>query len=583
MRGLAGVLNLDGGLACPTVLGESRLGTAGPVGMAGPQSHATSSGLLIALDGRIDNREELKAALADTLHSETDGELLIRAYQRWGEDSPSHILGDFAYVIWDPRERRLFCARDYLGIRPFCYFTDGRVFLWSSDPHQLLNHPAVPKRPNEAMVAEYLAADLCSLEETLYQGILQLPPTHSITVDSKGVRKQRYWDADLARQVRYKEDSEYEDCFRQAFREAVRCRLRSPGPVGAELSGGVDSSCVVGMCQSLFRDGIASGQGFETFALVFPGHACDETAYQHQVVQFWNLKSNEVPVPPDPLWYFDCARRYLDMPDHANCHMSDFPAVLARQKGIRVMLTGLGGDDWFTGLAPSQGSRARRALHRLRTQPSFATLRSLSAGFAGLALTRMGWDRSERADHWIPEPFHSRTRRPAGEPLSQPSQRFASPAQRYLYECLSDPFRLHCLKMKDRASARCGVEHRHPFHDRRLIELSLALPPDQLWRGGQGKSILRRAMKGLVPDEILQRNTKAEFSHASAQLFGSDSIAPVFHSLRIAEQGWVDPKQVSAIYQEFMSVYRSGNETPPRGWPLSMILGVELWFRAAFA
>jgi len=136
--------------------------------------------------------------------------------------------------------------------------------------------------------------------------------------------------------------------------------------------------------------------------------------------------------------------------------------------------------------------------------------------------------------------------------------------------------------MKERASARGGVEHRHPFHDRRLIELALALPPEQLWRGDQSKFILRQAMKGLVPDAILQRRTKAEFSAVCAQVYESERMAPLFHSSRIAEQGWIEHQaRVTAMYREFRDV-EPGPEglSSPRLAP-GHVLASMLWFRAA--
>ena len=123
----------------------------------------------------------------------------------------------------------------------------------------------------------------------------------------------------------------------------------------------------------------------------------------------------------------------------------------------------------------------------------------------------------------------------------------------------------------------------YPFHDRRLTDLALALPPDQLQRGDQSKFILRQAMKGLVPDPVLQRRDKAEFSAVCAQLYESDTIARFFHSSRIAEQGWIDQARVTAMYREFMETWNQGQkDCLPHVWPLSMYLGIELWFRAAF-
>jgi asparagine synthase (glutamine-hydrolysing) len=260
--------------------------------------------------------------------------------------------------------------------------------------------------------------------------------------------------------------------------------------------------------------------------------------------------------------------------------MSDFPAALAQRKGFRVILTGLGGDDWFDPLV--QQSRTRRALRRLCAQPSPATVGSLLGDGVNMLRRRLG----KPSDHpapWIPDAFASRTCLADRIRRQPPDGLFASPVQKKLYVRLTNATLSHFLEMKERASARAGVEHRHPFHDRRLIELALALPPDQLWRGDQSKFVLRQAMKGLVPDAILQRSTKAEFSAVCAQVYESDKIAPLFHSSRIAEQGWIDQARVTAMYREFMQTWNQGQKDfLPHGWPLGMFLGIELWFRAAF-
>ena len=594
VSGLAGIYNLDGRPAesapiahmlqviahrgpdgishyinGPISLGSALLGATPESAQELRPRYDQAAGFSIAMDGRVDNRDDLKAALGPSPSIDSDAELVLRAYQRWGEDSPRHIIGDFAYVIWDSRCRTLFCARDHLGLRPFFYYTDGRVFLWASEPRQLLDHPSVPRRPNEGMIAEFLAYDVTSSEETLYQGILRLPPAHFLSVSSTGIRKQRYWDIDRSHQIRYKTDQEYADHLRDTFRDAVRCRLRGTHPVAAELSGGVDSSCVVGMCQHLFHGGAVPDSGFETFSEVFPGLPADETTWLRQVARFWNLKSNELVAPPDPAWYPECASRYLYLPDPPNGHTSDFCSALARARGFQVILTGLGGDDWFGG-SPAASSRFCRALHRLRAQPNIQGCRSLSHDF--LQLIRRRVRRSPKSvAPWIPPAFARRTC------LVERTRRRST---------LTDPsnaFRLHWLEMKDRAAARCGIEARHPFYDRRIIELAYAMPPDQFVRRGQNKFILRQAMKGLVPDSVLQRSTKAEFSHTSAQLYEFDSISSVFHSARIASQGWIDQDCVAAMFQEFMGKWNHGQKDDlPHFWPLTMVLGIELWFRAAF-
>ena len=192
----------------------------------------------------MDNRTELRARL---LRHGASGSALTRTPSSYcahisvrGEECPRFIIGDFAFAIWDGRRRQLFCARDFLGVKPFYYYTDGRRFLCGSELRQLFADASMPQRPNEAMIGEYLAVEISDLEETLYVGILRLPPAHWLIVTPGRLRKGRYWDFEPERTIRYRSDREYAEHFRTVFEEAVRCRLRSTGPIGAQLSGGVD-------------------------------------------------------------------------------------------------------------------------------------------------------------------------------------------------------------------------------------------------------------------------------------------------------------------------------------------------------
>lgn len=155
--------------------------------------------LILTLDGRVDNRDELKAELNAKgleLRADTDAELVLRAYQAWGEECPQRIIGDFAFVIWDKRNQRFFCARDPMGIRPFYYYVDDRTFLCGSELRQILEHPTVRREPNEGMVGEYLSAVIVDTEETLYRGVFRLPGGHALLVQPGRVRKYRYWNVE---------------------------------------------------------------------------------------------------------------------------------------------------------------------------------------------------------------------------------------------------------------------------------------------------------------------------------------------------------------------------------------------------
>jgi len=551
----------------PVALGFALLATAPDDLRRSQPLQDDLSGLVLVFDGRVDNRDEIRAALGRTSRTDTDAELVLHAFQRWGEDSPGRLVGDFSYVVWNPNKRTLFCARDQLGVRPLVYYTDGTVFLCASELHQLFQHPSVPRRPNLGMIAEELSTKFASREDTLYRDISRLAPGHWLVVSPLGVRKKRYWALDLSRQVRCRTDRDYADEFFSTFREAVRCRLYSHGPVAAELSGGIDSSCVVGMCQHLFREGTASADGFETISLVFPGLPADETRWFRQVVDFWNLKSNEVLPQPDPAWFANCAKLYLDLPDSPN-GSPDLCSIVAHQKGFRVVLTGTGGDEWWGHPVVPPG-RFRRAVHRLRAQPNVRGVRSVWRDFIGMA--RRARRSDARAMPWIPDAFVS---------SSGLSRRLARLGRNRVF---ADSLRTLCLEMRDRSSARCGVETRHPFHDRRLVEFAAALPPEQSQRCGLNKFLVRQAMKGLVPEPILQRSTKAEFSHTVAQVYECEDIAAVFRSMHIAALGWIDQGCLAAMFDEFLHQWHHGQkDCLPDAWPLVMAFGIELWFRAAF-
>src|SRR3989442_1004237 len=219
-------------------------------------------------DARIDNRAELCSVLSAP-STVTDAELILQAYARWGERCPEHLLGDFAFALWDARRGFLFCARDHFGVKPFYYHhRPGRLFAFASEIKGLLVLSDVPRRLNETRVADYLVPLLEDKEITFYEGIVRLPPAHHMTVSRDGVRIEQYWALDPDREIRMKSDGEYAAAFREIFTEAVRCRLARPIPVGSMLSGGLDSSSIVFVAPKLLAED--GSRELHTFSAIFP-------------------------------------------------------------------------------------------------------------------------------------------------------------------------------------------------------------------------------------------------------------------------------------------------------------------------
>ncbi len=561
----------------------------GSVGMSHQMFHTTPESLheqqplvdptgnrCLTFDGRVDNREELKREFelkGMMLRSDTDAELVLQAYACWGDECPQRIIGDFAFAIWDGPARKLFCARDIHGIKPFYYYLNKQSFFWASELRQFLAVPAIAKRPNLGMIGEYLIDQVTSLEETLYADIMRLPPAHCLVITAGQTRKVRYWDIDPTREIRYLTDQEYAEHFLDIFQEAVRCCLRSQAKVGACLSGGLDSSSIVGMVQSLYRTGRAADTGFETFSLIFPDLPCDERSYIQNVIDKWQLKYNYVqPLIPD----YDCCVRqvdkYYDIPDVPNGIMAAFLEESAQQKGFRVLLTGLGGDEWFTGSSNRYLdllyqfkliSLFQQFFLELSINSKFAFLRSVLKSVLSEALVKVirNLKRRHQIYKFIRKDFVKNIRLLERTDTVANRTRFNSFAQADLYRQLANGWRIHALEAEERRASWFQLEYRAPFNDRRLVEFAFALPGEQMLRFNKAKLILRNAMRELLPDSIYERTSKAEFSPIFMQTIATRTFRNVFNSLPSNFSKLINCEAICSMYKEAHRSYIRGDQS----------------------
>ena len=230
--------------------------------------YAPAWGLTISADARIDNREELFARLAipaDQQNAIPDSQLILQAYGKWGRDCAAHLLGDFAFAIWDEGEQRLFCARDHLGHKPLFYHCTNDAFIFATEMKGLFAATALPRTLNQSWVADALTVLMADNEYTPYQAIWRLPPAHWFAISAEEFTRETYWRLDPAREICLPSEADYVEAFREKLTEAVRCRVRSVFPIGSELSGGLDSSTVAGLAA---RQTQADGIEFTTFSHV---------------------------------------------------------------------------------------------------------------------------------------------------------------------------------------------------------------------------------------------------------------------------------------------------------------------------
>lgn len=590
----------------PVGIGHAMLQTT-PESLSERQPWLDESGTIcLALDGRIDNREDLKLAFTTSgihLRTDTDAELMLRAYQHWGEQCPTHVIGDFALVVWDGQRRQLFCARDMLGLKPFYYCHHGASFYWASEIPPFFVHETVPRRPNEAMVAEYLSSMVLTNTATLYEGISRLEPAHVLIVRSDRVETRRYWTFDPGRRIAYAKDDDYAEHFLELFAKAVRCRLRSHRPIGLELSGGLDSSSVVGFLQGTALAHPQDYDRLQTFSLVFPDLPCDERPFIDDMVAQGPFHAHRItPETPNLSSFIDDVHRYQDFPDHPNGAMHVSLRALAQRQGYRVLLTGSGGDEWFTGSFFHYADllrtlKLKTLLGRLRTDRSwygeqplqdlfsfplvqFGLLPLVPHTFRNLGKQLLG---RTNAPAWISTTFWRRTNMEQRIRQTSWVPHGCSHAQQDIVRSTTHGLGIHGIEVDERASSSFGLENRHPFNDQRLIEFALALPEEQRWRG-KPKFILRQAFGDMLPTSVRERVDKADFSCFFAQTLVAESIEALFRSLSITSMGWVDGGKVWTDYQMMAQNYRRGDQAYRMYVsPLWMILGVELWFRTLFS
>jgi len=578
MSGLAGLWRADGQPAAREELAgmlaalPHRAGQGWKTYVNGPLAMAASglrsapeTGSACAFTGRLDDAADLGTRLG--LEAGTDcGALVLAAVARWADEAPNRLLGDFAYAAWDARTARLRCARDTAGLRPFYYAWDGRVFRFASEMSALLAGGHVSSAPNEGMVGEYLACVITHLEETLYHAIRRLPPGHALTLKDGRLRIARYWNPQPNTTGQGKDDREYQRLFLETFREAVRCRLSSAAPVGLDLSGGLDSSAVVCMAGVLAQEGRLPCPSVEAFSLVFPGLACDESAYSASVVQAWPLKHHvREPELPDAATCLELAHRFADFPGHPNGLM--FVPLLreAAARAMRITVSGLGGDDWWQGAGLSYW----RPLLRARLPAAVRRALRRARGLPGLP----PWIQPDFAKRiHLRDRLEALPRVPTG----------ADPCWASVYQVGLSGWKVHALECEERQAAVFGLDLSCPFEDRRLVELALAFPERQRCREGQRKYVLREALRGVLPEQVRLRRDKAIFTAPVTRTILAPAMRELLTDMNLQRRGWVLDAEVRAQFYHLEQLGEQGTAGCSLRWPLWMALGLESWLRAAY-
>lgn len=626
MGGIVGVWNLDGQAVEQALLARLSATLAhrgpdgegvwihGPVGFACRHLRVTPeaveerqpvvgpSGTVVVFDGRLDNREELLASLRPSLgvtRLSTDPELVLAAYEAYGEPFIERLSGDFALGLFDASRQRLLLGRDAIGIRPLYYHRAQHLVVFASEVKAILAHPRISPRPNDDVLADFLLdgpRDTGGM--TFFRDVCSVLPAHMAILDTQGQVTRQYWDFDLSRRTRLGSFEEYAAAFRQHFEEAVRRRIRSTHPVAVSVSGGLDSSSIFCLAETLARRSPGRYPAVLGASYLSPeGSPSDEQAFLIEIEREYGVAIQRVPVSPmgpmngsrEAVWHIETP--FLDE------QWETTHALLrtVRDRGARVLLTGHWADqvlfdqaylvDLFRRLAWREVWSHLKEFGRwlTDTDPTYFRQRfSLDLVKYHLPQALLPWVRRLRSGRhrpWYAEGLRKRVRQRRSRPTATRGG-FLSAHARSLYEQARSGHHVQCMEWDNKVAAMHGLEMAFPFLDRDLLSFLMGIPGEmQTWQGVP-KALLRTAMRDVLPDAIARRTWKADFSHLVNERMARDfpRLARRLESDGLALRlGYLDGAALRGeLWQMKDQIRGPGCEI---SWDLSDLLGLEVWLQ----
>jgi asparagine synthase (glutamine-hydrolysing) len=546
------------------------------------------SGAILTWDGRLDNREELISTAASILSQQsTDLEIVAAAYERWETESLANLIGDWSISIWNPRDRCLILARDFVGTRPLYYSVCKDQVTWCTILDPLVLSADHSFELNEEYIAGWLAL-FPAPHLTPYVGIHSVPPSAIVCFKPGGSRISRFWDFNPACQVRCNNDGDYEEQFRYVFAQSVRRRLRADTPIIAELSGGMDSSSIVCMADAIFASAGANAQRLDTISYYDDSDPhWNERSYLETVEKqrgreglHVNIGSqNTIAFEADHLQFVAGPASALGRDESAK-QTSEY---LARC-GARILLSGIGGDEATGGVptpTPELGDllvtmQIRRLVQQLKSwalsqrRPWHYLLYEVVGEFfpAAKFLTNL------HHAPWLSPGFVAQNRSALCGYTRKLKFWGALPSFQENLRAL-DSLRRQLGIVTPSAQMVC--EQRYPYLDRNLLEFLYSVPREQIIRPGQRRSLMRRALKGIVPDEVLMRRRKACVTRQPVRIVTERlselmGIAKSSTSERIT---WIN----SGLLVKSMSAVQAGDFKDYL--PLIRTILFEVWFHGA--
>ncbi len=577
-------------------LGMRRLSIIDLAGGHQPMSGCDgAAALTVVFNGEIYNYRELKLELEARGHrfkTDSDTETIVHAYEEYGERAVEFLRGMFAFAIWDARERKLFIARDRVGKKPL-YYTRTRTgaFLFGSELKSLIEHPEFRRELNYDALDAYLSFGYVPDPLCIFKDVHKLPPGHYLTFDGKRVQCERYWDFTYEPATENRAEEDYIEELRALLDEAVRIRLVADVPLGAFLSGGVDSSTIVGLMAR------HSSRPVKTFSIGFREDSFDELKYARVAAKHFATDHHEFIVTPDICRIVDELAWHFDEPFADSSAIPTYMVSKLAREHVKVVLSGDGGDELFGGYTRYVVDRQRKHFARL---PRFIRRglmqplgRMLPHGAPGRNfINNVALDSVDRYIDSM-SVFTTLNKRSLCAPDFTGRLADADGAvkifRRHAANVRTDDALDHLLYLDsktylpgdiltkvDRMSMAVSLEARVPLLDHKLIEFVTRIPASMKLKGLETKHIFKRAVRGLVPDEILDR-PKQGFGVPIQQWINEElreHIREVVTDPHTLARGYFNPAYVAVLFDEHE---RERRDHSMQLWSLFML---ELWHRA---
>jgi asparagine synthase (glutamine-hydrolysing) len=577
-----GSVHLDG-----VTLGMRRLSIIDLEGGHQPMPNEDST-VWVIQNGEIYNHLELRELLVAAGHSfntQADTEVLVHGYEEWGEAMVERLNGMFAFAVLDRRRRSVLLARDRMGIKPLHYAIDGKRLVFASELKALLRDPALRRAIDPAALDQYLAYEFVPSPRSIVQGIEKLQPAHTLvwSVADGTHTIRRYWAPELGVGNGRRSLDEESEALRAVLRESVRKELISDVPLGVFLSGGIDSSAVAAMMSQL-------GGDVKSFSVGFADRSFDESSYARQVARHLGTEHRELILEPEML--LGLIPKLPDLLDEPLGDASIIPTYLLSaftRRHVTVALGGDGGDELFAGYPTLQAHRLagyyQRAPRLLREGLVEPLVRRLPVSRGNLsfdfrAKRFVGGARypvAERHQRWMGS-FDAEERaallsRDVRHEVADGEPAGSDPLNQVLMMDMRLYLENDILVKLDRASMMASLEGRVPLLNNDFVEYATHLPLNMKLRGLRSKFLLKRALRGLLPDAILNRPKKG-FGIPVAHWFRGplkEQMLSVLSPERIARKGFFDPAAVGRLIGDHLDGRRDNRKQ------LWTLFAFELW------